>query len=81
MTIYQVIHEYDVDGGFGDAIPKSDVITMFSTKEMAEDFVKKYAKPHIYAQPYDKLKCGDLEIREVKIDQDISEIDMWWNED
>ena len=48
--VYHVIHQYDVDGGFGDAIPQEDIVAIFSAKATAEDFVAKYMKPHVYEE-------------------------------
>ena len=78
MTLYQVIHTYDVDGGFGDAVYQRDIIATFSSREKAEEFVAKYQKPHIYAKPYSYLSCGTLIIEENKINVEPSRGAMWW---
>ena len=78
MIIYRVIHEYTVDGGFGDAVPEEETVVTFSTKEKAEEFVKKYSKPHVYDEPYDELWCGTLSICEETIDEEPEEDTMWW---
>ena len=78
MTIYLIIHEYDVDGGFGDAIGCEEVVTAFSTIEKANEFVKKYEKPRIYWKPYNNLYCGNLRIEEVGINEEPSDIYMSW---
>ena len=42
MKIYNVIHQYDVDGGFGDAISKSKLIftkRAYLTKNTLPSFV------------------------------------------
>ena len=46
--IYLVNHCFDVDGGFGDAIPQEEVICGFDNREDANGFVEKYSNPHIY---------------------------------
>ena len=76
--IYEVVHLYDVDGGFGDAIGEEYVIARFTDKAKAEEIVEKYAKPHIYEKPYANLWCGNLIIREVEINTCIDESHMWW---
>ena len=76
--IYEVIHYYDVDGGFGDSVPSNETVGIFSTKEKAEEFVQKYAKPHIYDKPYAYLSCGNLQIRVKKVDNPWKEENMWW---
>ena len=67
MTIYNVIHHYDVDGGFGDAIHETETLFSFESKADAEAFVAKYAFPHVWDKPYDELKCGELTIEEQEI--------------
>ena len=82
--IYQVVHEYDTDGGFGDAIWQRDVVAVFENEDDAKAFVERFAKPHVYAKLYDSLCCGDLTIDEVEIFKkgaDLDEIDaedFWW---
>ena len=63
--MYAVYHCYDVDGGFGDAISKSEIIAIFQTKELANTYATRWNDPHIYSKPYDKLVCGLLEVREL----------------
>ena len=46
--IYLVNHCFDVDGGFGDAIPQEEVICGFDNREDANGFVEKYSNPHIH---------------------------------
>ena len=86
-TIYQVVHQYDVDGGFGDAIPRVDVLEVFESKKNAEKFVEKFGNPHMYDKPYHELWCGNLFIKEIEVvpEQEIDEWlesynkeDMWW---
>ena len=66
-AIYQVIHYYDVDGGFGDAIQKEKVLFTTLNKEVAEKFVHKYSNKHIYDTPYNDLYTGELAIKEMPI--------------
>ena len=84
MKIYQVFHAYDVDGGFGDAVPNVDLIETFVSKEDAKDFVERFANPHIYDKPYASLECGNLYIRESEAlthnDYSTKEFkEFWWN--
>ena len=67
MTIYNVMHEYDTDGGFGDAVWQCDLLASFESEEDAKDFVSKYANPHVYDKPYADLSCGELVVEEVTI--------------
>ena len=66
-TIYNVVHYYDVDGGFGDAIQQEEVLFTTSNKEVAEKFVHKYSNKHIYCTHYDDLYLGELVVREMPI--------------
>jgi hypothetical protein len=64
MKIYNVIHQYDVDGGFGDAISQHKLLFITTSKEVAEQFVNKYTNPHVYDIPYSELWEGELVISE-----------------
>ena len=75
--IYLVNHCFDVDGGFGDAIPHEEVICGFDNREDAYRFVGKYSNPHIYDSPYASLECGVLRVEELNMTQPDRE-DMWW---
>ena len=79
-TIYEVIHYYDEDGGFGDPCPTQETVGIFSARKKAEEYVQKYSKRHAYAKPYGYLFCGDLQIREKTINKPWEEKDMWWLE-
>lgn len=82
--IYQVVHNYDTDGGFGDAIWQRDVVAVFEDLDDAKAFVERFAKPHVYEKPYAYLFCGELEIDEVNIMKkgvnldEIDTEDFWW---
>ena len=65
--LYQVVHDYCVDGGFGDAVPVSDVVMVFEDNDDAKAFVDRFAKPHVYDIPYAALTCGDLNIVEIDV--------------
>ena len=76
MKTFGVFHIFDVDGGFGDAIPQEELICTFNSVEEAWDFIKKYEKPHVYDCPYQCLECGKLELRELPTTY--NEKDFWW---
>lgn len=67
MKIYQVVHYYDVDGGFGDAVGNSDVIACFEREEDAKAFCEKWDRTHVYDVPYAELECGTLGITEMEL--------------
>lgn len=74
MKIYNVIHQYDVDGGFGDAIPQSKLLFTTTSKEAAEQFVNNYSNPHIYDIPYSELWLGILVITEQTVIESYNDI-------
>ena len=59
-AIYIVYHDYDVDGGFGDAIYESDIVCAFATEEEAKAYVEKWDNTIIYDKPYDCLTMHSL---------------------
>lgn len=63
--MYAVYHCYDVDGGFGDAVPQKDLLCVFTSKDEAEQFIKEYEDVHIYDEPYSELECGLLIMEEL----------------
>lgn len=69
MKLFIIEHEYDTDGGFGDAAWATETIGATLDKAEAEDYIKKwsYSEPQVYAKPYDELTCGVLRIREMEI--------------
>lgn len=76
MKTFGVFHIFDVDGGFGDAIPQEELICTFNSEEEAKGFIKKFEKPHVYDCPYQCLECGQLELRELPTTY--NEKDFWW---
>lgn len=83
--VYNVVHLYDVDGGFGDAVPRQETVFTFENREDAETFAKEFQNRHIYNEPYDPLECGRLEVKPVEIittdDFDVSKFkkeQFWW---
>lgn len=75
--IYLVKHCYDVDGGFGDAISREEVLCGFTNKGDANNFVKTFENPHVYDEPYASLKCGKLVVEELNMIPPKPE-HMWW---
>ena len=65
--MWLIEHNYDVDGGFGDAVPVTDVVGATETKEEAEAYVAKWSNPEVYDKPYADLYHKELSIREVKM--------------
>lgn len=69
MKIYEIIHEFDEDGGFGDAIGEYESLGLFSSKQEAEKIVDALsAKPLAYDRPYDTLYFGLVYIKERELD-------------
>lgn len=54
--LYNIFHCYDVDGEFGDAVPKQELIGLVeATDKEVNDFLNLWNKPRIYDTPYDAL--------------------------
>lgn len=77
--IYGVYHLYDVDGGFGDAIPQRDLLCVFLNKEEADKFAKQYENEHVYDTPYAPLYCGTMVVEELPTQFNAEE--AWWKRD
>lgn len=87
-TFYQVFHDYDADGGFGDAIPQSKELVCFESEDDAKTFVNRFEKPHVYDIPYAELACGYLRVEKIEAIShekfDVDKIDtsqFWWLQD
>lgn len=86
MKAYQVYHiyeyeDYDDDCYSYTASGEDPVGPIFASRDDAEEFVKRYAKPHI--DPFFELPVGALEVRELNIldpgeDYNFDESDAWW---
>lgn len=59
--MFAIIHVYDVDGGYGDAVQTSDIIGVVETRKEAEAYCKKYSRERVYSKPYARLYCGALD--------------------
>lgn len=62
---YAIIHYYDVDGGFGDAIGTQVTLGYVEGEEKAKEYIAKYNKPKTYAIPYSRLECHALGYKKV----------------
>lgn len=86
MYYYEVEHQYDVDGGIGDAVRVSDIVARFDSEELANSFVKQFGSNEedgiVYDCPYNDLYCGKLVVNKVKvsstIDEAVASCEMWW---
>ena len=67
MKIYLIIHSYDVDGGFGDAVSKEEILFATSNKEDAEEYCRKYNDPCIYESSYEDLYSNEISVREMEL--------------
>ena len=79
--VYAVMHQFDEEHGFGEVVREEEAVAIFEDKKMAEAFIEKFKKPHVYSIPYDRLYCGILEILETPIFENLYEIDtedFWW---
>lgn len=91
MKVFQVIHVYDIYGGFGDAVERQEVIEVFENFNDAVAFMEKFRNVHVYDvydKPYAELQCGFLKVCETEIvshkDFDINKFsakDYWWTEE
>ncbi len=63
--MYAVMHYYEVDGGYGDAIDRADVVFVTPDKDFAEAYAKKWDRNIVYDHPYDDLTVGNLGVHEI----------------
>ena len=69
---YEIIHLYDVDGGFGNAITKERTLGILETEEEAKEYVKRYSRDEIYSKPYAYMHCHNLTYRKLStLDMDV----------
>ena len=68
MKIYLIVHEYDRDGGFGDAIGCREVLGAFTDKAKAEEFAERWNTPTVYDRPYASLYYHGISVEEVDVD-------------
>ena len=71
---WMITHEYDTDGGFGDAITVRDVVAIVeATEEEIDAFLKEWNKPRIYDRPYANLYEHYVTADPVEV-QDLSKV-------
>lgn len=72
--LYSIFHAYDLDGGFGDAVPTEDLVGVVeATEEEITKFLEVWDKPRIYDRPYSDLREHNVYAKKVLI-QDLNEI-------
>lgn len=68
--LYQIFHEYDVDGGFGDPVSTTEMIAVVdATQEQVDEFLKVWDKPRICDHPYGDLYEHHVIARAIPVDQ------------
>ena len=77
MKIYIIKHCYDIDGGFGDAVPEETPLFATKSKAKAEAYVAKYNNPEIYYSPYQDLYHHGLTIEEMDLKEPDINVDPW----
>ena len=66
--LWNIFHSYDVDGGFGDAVNREELVaTVEATDEEIKDFIKKWDAPEVYEKPYAYLECHNVYALEVEV--------------
>lgn len=78
--MFVILHEYSVDGGYGDCIGTIDVIGFVQTKEEAKAYCDKHVNPHDYDNPDAYLICGTLYYNEVPLIDDLDKPPHKYNE-
>ncbi len=81
--MFGIYHRYDVDGGFGDAIGKQDLIAFCESEEIAKKYCEMHDRTQVYDSPYSDLYKGTLAYEELDVptitEENVSESP--WNED
>ena len=68
-----VYHNYDVDGGIGDAVPQKKLIGILNVEYVrdpiaaAEEWAKKHTHKHIYDIPYAALYEGIISVEPMDV--------------
>ena len=84
---FLVYHNYDVDGGFGDAIPKKELIGILNVTyvkdpvEAAEEWAKRNTHDHIYDCPYACLHEGIISVEPMKLKEFSLNDEVWTEEE
>lgn len=58
--MFLIYHEYDVDGGYGDAVPCRDLLYIVDDETVAKDYVERFSNEYVYDRPYADLMAGKL---------------------
>lgn len=65
---WNIFHQYDVDGGFGDPVATEDLVaTVEATDEEIKEFLRVWNKPEVYSRPYCDLYHHGVQAVEVKM--------------
>lgn len=64
-SVFILLHVYDVDSGFGDAVQKEEVLGYTKSIEDAEEYIQKYSNPFVYDVPYHELEKHRIIYREL----------------
>ena len=63
QSMYGIWHVYDVDNGYGDAMPQQELVAVCADKELANKYADMHSNPHVYEQSYNDLYEGELIVR------------------
>lgn len=81
-SLWAIYHEYDLDGGYGDAIPSSEMVgIVMATNDEIADFIKKYNKPIVYDKPYNELCCHVIRVEKIDIIYSLDEVKPYGPDD
>ena len=64
MKIYIIYHDYDVDGGYGDAVDQHEILWICKDEEEAKAYVERWDNPKVYDKPYASLYTNALHYEE-----------------
>ena len=64
MKVYIIYHDYDVDGGYGDATDQHEILWICKDEEEAKAYIERWNKPEVYDNPYDSLYKNALHYEE-----------------
>lgn len=80
--LFTIIHKYDVDGGFGDAIAKEDILGYleFNTENECKEWCEKHSNTHVYDIPYADLYRGTLAYNIINITTKDKILPDYWND-
>lgn len=65
--MFIILHEYAVDGGFGDSVYREEVVGCVETEDEANAYIEKWSKPEVYDVPYDELIHKKLKYRKAAV--------------